>query len=144
MHTGGRASWVGRFGHLGGVALALTWLAGTALQLQQAQVLPPGQVWALLVGALVVTALGTWFSGRRLLADPGASAARLHLKASGNWAPALLLAGLFCLGWACADLRASARLQQALEPALEGQDLVLTGTVASLPRTSAIGLRFVF
>ena len=144
MHTGGRASWVGRFGHLGGVALALAWLAGTALQLQQEQVLPPGQVWALLVGALVVTALGTWFSGRRLLADPGASAARLHLRASGNWAPALLLAGLFCLGWACADLRASARLQQALEPGLEGQDLVLTGTVASLPRTSAIGLRFVF
>ena len=144
MHTGGQASWVGRFGHLGGVALALAWLAGTALQLQQEQVLPAGQAWALLLGAVAVSVLGIWFSGRRFLADPGASAASLHPKAFGNWAPALLLAGLFCLGWASADLRASARLQQSLEPALEGQDLVLTGPVDPPPPTRPVGLRFVF
>ena len=144
MHTGGQASRFGRSGHLGGVGLALAWLAGTAWQLQQGQVLPSTHAWALLLGASVVTLLGAWSRGLGRFTDPRRPADGLHLRESGAWASVLLLAGLFCLGWASTDLRASARLQQALEPALEGQDLVLTGTVASLPRTSAVGVRFVF
>jgi competence protein ComEC len=56
----------------------------------------------------------------------------------------LTLLGVFGLGWCHADLRAQARLQQTLAPELEGQDLVLTGTVAEMPRVGAVGVRFVF
>ena len=130
-------------GHLGVAGLALAWLAGIAWQLQQAQLLPPTQAWALLLGSgLTITLLASAWR-RDFFEASGPAGARRGLQ-DGLWFPALALASLFCLGWAATDLRASARLQQALDPALEGQDLVLTGTVASLPRVSAHGVRFVF
>jgi competence protein ComEC len=51
--------------------------------------------------------------------------------------------GLALLGGATTDLRAGRRLAEALDPALEGQDLSLVGVVSSLPRSSASGTRFV-
>ncbi|MDE2566934.1 MAG: DNA internalization-related competence protein ComEC/Rec2, partial [Burkholderiales bacterium] len=48
------------------------------------------------------------------------------------------------LAFAGTTLRAQARLAQALDPALEGRDLLVTGVVADLPQTSAIGTQFVF
>lgn len=56
----------------------------------------------------------------------------------------LVLAGVFGLGWCHADLRAHARLHQTLAADLEGQDLLLTGTVAALPRVGPLGVQFVF
>lgn len=151
MHTGEVAPRSGWSGRTGGVLMALAWLAGTALQMGQAQALPAPTAWALLACAALAAAAGLW--ALHLLASPQLPRWAFQESSVPGFGAAtwtltpcltLLLAGLFGLGWCHADLRASARLQQALEPALEGQDLVLTGTVASLPRVSALGVRFVF
>ena len=63
----------------------------------------------------------------------------------GRWAgvvAAVLAAG--ALGFGLTHLRAEHRLAETLPAALEGQDLQLTGTVASLPREGLDGTRFVF
>lgn len=55
---------------------------------------------------------------------------------------------LAALAWGCSfaftGLRASAFAHQALSPALEGLDLLLTGTVSAMPQLSAQGARFRF
>ncbi|MFY7915301.1 MAG: ComEC/Rec2 family competence protein, partial [Rubrivivax sp.] len=160
LRVGGSLAWT--------ALLALAWLAGTALQMLQAT-LPSGpQAWAGLTAAAFgfvvgVGGLRAWRLWQRSLAcagtDGGHAAGLLHAHAlsarllrshllHSRLLPAVL-AGLTCLGafglgWFHADLRAQARLQQALALELEGQDLVLTGTVAELPRLSAVGVRFVF
>jgi competence protein ComEC len=133
LRVGGSVAWT--------ALLALAWLAGTALQMQQAT-LPSGpQAWAGLAGAALASGVGAWalraVGGMR---HPPALLSRLRPA----FLAGLTLLGIFGLGWFHADLRAQARLQQALAPELEGQDLVLTGTVAELPRVSAVGVRFVF
>lgn len=50
----------------------------------------------------------------------------------------------FLLGVVWTALQARAQLQQDLEPALEGQDLVITGYIASIPETESYGVRFTF
>ena len=116
-----------RFAAGGLVALALAWLAGTALQLQQAALWPAVVYAGLAAGAFaLVAALGLV---RRL---PRA---------------ALLVALALAVGAAAfgaAGLRAADRLADALPAALEGQDIVVTGVVAQMPRTGLIGTRFVF
>ncbi|MFM8767131.1 MAG: DNA internalization-related competence protein ComEC/Rec2, partial [Rubrivivax sp.] len=144
QETDGRHGPCAGQGHLGAAGLALAWLAGVAWQLQQAQVLPHTLAGTLLLGAGVTLTLLARGWHRRRLFEASAIAAAHRTGQAHLWLPALALISLFCLGWAVTDLRASARLQQALDPALEGQDLVLTGTVASLPRVSAHGVRFVF
>ena len=63
----------------------------------------------------------------------------------GRWTGlAFAAAAALLLGLCTTHLRAEARLAEALPAALEGQDLVLTGTVASLPREGLDGTRFVF
>ncbi len=53
--------------------------------------------------------------------------------------------GLACLlGVAWAGLCAQLRLSDALDPALEGRDMVVTGVVASLPQPMERGVRFEF
>lgn len=52
------------------------------------------------------------------------------------------MAALALLGFATTGLRASAYLADALDPALEGRDLRVTGVVTDLPRRSDVGLRF--
>lgn len=101
------------------VAAALAWLAGTGLQLQQ-PVLWPVPVYAGLVGAGL-----------------------LLLGAGRRWHLALAL-GAAALAFGAAGWRASERLADALPPALEDQDLVLTGVVAQMPRVGITGTRFVF
>ena len=101
---------------------ALAWLAGVALQLQQQT------LWsvALSIAAVVVGGLG--------------------LCAALRWRRALIagLAGAVLLGFGASGWRASLRLAEELPAALEGRDLRVTGTVASLPQRSAAGLRFRF
>ena len=103
-------------------ALMLAWLGGVALQLQERALQPLG----VYVGAVLVAALGI------------AAALRWRRAfVAGFVGAALLAAG--ASGW-----RASLRLAELLPPALEGQDLVVTGVVASLPQQGSSGLRFRF
>ncbi len=107
-----------------GALLALGWLAGVAWQLQQ-PALPSDAATAWLAAGALLLAIGAW---------------RWRRRATGVVALALALAAL---GFASTTLRADARLADALAPALEGQDLLVTGVVSDLPRTGALGTQFV-
>ena len=143
----GLAGPLSRLGRVGWALLALAWLAGTAWQMVQATVPAASQAWAWWAGSALLAGLAVW--GARLL-DAGRRrrAPDAGARPAATWAAGLCavlgLTGVFGLGWTHADLRAGARLQQALAPELEGRDLVLTGTVAELPRVSELGVRFVF
>lgn len=117
----------------GPAGLAAAWLAGTAI----------GLWWWTPDGAPSMSLLA---------AGVGAAATILAILASGmvvrppgfvrgGW---LLALGLAVLAVACTQARVQARLMDRLDPALEGRDLTLAGTVASLPRHDASGVRFVF
>jgi len=108
-----------------GLVLALAWLLGVALQLQQPALWPAQAVAAAGWGALLVAALG-WRWRRR------------------SAVLAVLAVALAAAGFALTHSRAAARLADALPPALEGQDLVVTGVVSQLPQSSLNGTRFVF
>ncbi len=145
---------------------AVAWLAGVALQLQQAQLLPAGRALVLLLGGVLLAALAAalawmWSPARRAqaLSSLGAAPGRARAAVAALLAvvpaapsaampaavPALLLAlSAATLGYASTELRAATRLAQALPAALEGRDLIVTGLVASLPRRGADGLRFEF
>jgi competence protein ComEC len=111
------------------------WVLGTAGQLQQASLaaLSVYQGWA--AAAVLLLALGT-FGGR--LAGTRLTAVLVWLRMA-----ALLLAGLAAgfgvTGWRAVDFQA-----QALNPALEGRDLDITGTVAAMPQAGEDALRFRF
>lgn len=110
------------------VALAaLAGLAGTALQLQQAELWPPGAHAALMALGLSAAVLAFASHRRGSSAGPWCAAAAVALLAAG------------ATGWRAAD-----RLSQTLAPAQEGQDLVLTGWVAQMPQIDEDGLRFLF
>ena len=99
-------------------------LAGVALQLNQAALWP-----------------GSWAAA---LAAVGALGAVLGWYGRRRWAGTLLLAcALGALVFAGTSQRAGWRLQQALPSALEGQDLLVTGVIAQMPRSSLSGTRFV-
>lgn len=101
-------------------ALLGAWLAGVALQLQQRE-LAATMAYALLALAGGVALATAW-----------------------RWPRAFVLAllGVAALGFAAAGGRAALRLADALDPALEGRDLQVVGTVASLPQRGPSGLRF--
>ena len=107
-------------------AFVLGLLAGMAWVQQQA-VLPAGLfvAAAFLLAAVCLGAL-RWRDGHRV-------ATILLLVLAGTAAGA---------GWA--THRAALRLSDALAPALEGQDLVVTGVVAGLPQRLERGVRFPF
>jgi competence protein ComEC len=107
---------------------ALAWLAGVGAQLRQ-PALWPVTTYAWLVGA-GVAAIGLGWALRR--------------HAAGRSAIAAPLAGLALAGFGITGLHAAARLADALVPALEGRDLVVTGIVASLPQAGEAGWRFRF
>ena len=100
------------------------WVAGVALQLQQAALTDPA------VCALVA-----------LVALPGLwIAPRLRTGAQ-----MLCLAfAMGALGWASTGLRADYFARSALAPALEGRDVQVVGVVSDLPRRTPAGLRFRF
>ncbi len=115
----------GREATAAGFLAGIGWLLGCAAQLQMAALWPAPWGWVLLTKALVLVAVGwRWRSGVAGLL--------------------LLVLGAGALGFAATHLRAEARLNDALPAALEGQDLVLVGSVISLPQPSPDGVRFVF
>jgi competence protein ComEC len=106
---------------------ALAWLAGVALQLQQAL------LWA------------AWDYG--LAAAAGALALALALpgwRSARALRVALVLLGICTLGFALTGARAVQRLAPTLPAELEGQDVQLVGIVASLPQVGPQGVRFRF
>lgn len=107
------------WGPLAWPALAIAWLGGIGLELHQPELWAP-PVYA----ALAIAGLACAILGRR--------------------SAALAAIGVAALAFGSTGWRAAERLAETLPPALVGQDLVVTGVVADLPRTSAQGLRFVF
>jgi competence protein ComEC len=101
---------------------ALAWVAGVALQLQQSALWGVGPS----IAAVVLGVLG--------------------LAAAWRWRGALIagLLGAALLGFGATSWRASQRMAEVLPPALEGRDISVTGTVATLPQRSPSGLRFRF
>lgn len=103
-------------------ALALAWLGGVALHLQQRS-LPGWPLSASLLAAGLVAAV-----------------------CAARW-PRAFVAGVIAaalLAFGAANLRASMRLADGLPAALEDRELSVTGVVATLPQRSAAGLRFRF
>lgn len=145
-----------------GAAAALAWVLGSAAQLQLPALWPPQVVAGLaLVGvvlALGSLALGSWVMGSLRMGSLKRGSLALmapRLRRSGAAPPrgcraarraaaisALVAAAL--LGFASTHYRAALRVADALPVALEGQDLLLRGTVASLPREGLQGVRFEF
>jgi competence protein ComEC len=107
----------------------LAWVLGVALQLQQ-PALWPGAVYAgLLLGGLLALLLRWW----------------LRRSPQARW-PGVVLAllGGLCCAYGLTGVRAAHYAAQALAPALQGLDITVTGRVASLPRQTEQGERFVF
>lgn len=106
----------------GWVAAALLGaVLGPALQLQQAD------LWA-------------WPAYAAMAAAALCGAGWLMFSRRGGWLAVLPCAAL--LAFAAVGLRAHTFAAGALEPALEGRDLVLTGVVAAMPQRGEEGLRF--
>ena len=103
------------------------WVAGTALQVQQSA-LWPLWAYALLLVPGLVGGVALW--RRRALRLRGVRRALAWLLLSG------------ALGFACTGVRSLAFDAQALDPALEGRDVVVSGVVSDLPQRNEAGLRF--
>jgi competence protein ComEC len=104
----------------------LGFLLGTGLQLQQAD-LYDGAIYA----GLVLLALALF--------------ALIVLKFTHlSWRTVLVVLAFAALGLGLTGLRATVFLGDALAPALEGQDVVLTGVIAAMPQRNETGLRFRF
>ena len=107
------------------VGMALAWLCGVALQLQERALLG-----AVTYGAAVcVGGLG--------LALRGASRRTLATGLIG-------VLGMTLLGFGASGVRAVSRAAESLPASLEGKDIVVDGVVASLPQRGAAGTRFRF
>lgn len=129
---GGAASYTGVMGPAtddataGPVAAAgLAWLAGLAWQMQQPALLPVALGLACCVAGGLLLVLAGW--------APRARPVALVLVAA---------LGAALLAYGSTDLRAHARLAERLDARLEGQDLVLVGTVAAMPQVGLGATRF--
>jgi competence protein ComEC len=100
------------------------WVAGVALQLQQAALADP-----VIYAAVALVALPALWLAPRL--RTGAQVLCLALA-------------LGALGWASTGLRAAYFARSALLPALEGRDVQVVGVVSDLPRRTPAGVRFRF
>lgn len=123
-----------RHGSPGSFGLALGFfIAGVALQLQQGQ-LWPGWFYALMaLPGMLALGFQTFHRGKIQLA---------------SGVPALVVAALlaaavaFGFGFGLTGLRATQFQATALNPALEGQDIAVTGRVVAMPQRSEDATRF--
>src|ERR1035437_6692856 len=104
----------------------LGFVLSSALQLQQAVLLP----WQSYAGLMLLAVL------------PGLLAAVKSIAIGWRMLLAALAFGL--LAYALTGLRASVFFNNAMDPALEGRDLVVNGVVAGMPQRNEAGLRFRF
>jgi competence protein ComEC len=105
----------------------LGWVLGTALQLQQSVLWP---LWSYALLVLVGGALTAAFWRRSGLRLRGVRRAVVWLLAAAS------------LGFACTGLRCAVYDTQALDPVLEGRDVLLAGVVSDMPQRNEAGLRF--
>lgn len=112
-------------------SLALAWVVGTLLQLQQSALWPAWVYACFMLPALVAIALGAMQSIARWRGS--------HRWGCPLWCAVLLVAAC---GWGSTGLRAVVFASHALDPALEGKDLRVTGVVADLPQLQANAVRF--
>jgi competence protein ComEC len=102
----------------------LAWIAGAALQLQQAQL----WVWSVYGAGLMLALL---------------MLAALKIRRVGfRWRWLVVAAAFVLCGFALTGLRASVFLSQALDPSLQGRDITVTGVVAAMPQRNEAGVRF--
>jgi competence protein ComEC len=111
-------------------AVGLAWLAGVLVQLQQAQLWP-------VRAYVVLVALG-------FLACAVAAKPRPAVTVGPIIAAVARIVAVFALSLGAAGWHASIRLEDALDSALEGVDLELTGEVVGLPQAVPGGVRFRF
>ncbi|MFM7505194.1 MAG: ComEC/Rec2 family competence protein, partial [Rubrivivax sp.] len=123
-----------------GAAVALASVLGSAAQLQMPALWPPQAVAGLALAGAVL-ALAGLVLGRPRAGPPARARAAVAVAAIGA---AGAIAAALLLGFASTHHRAAQRMADALPAALEGQDLLLRGTVASLPREGLQGVRFEF
>ncbi|WP_374673837.1 DNA internalization-related competence protein ComEC/Rec2 [Ideonella sp.] len=116
-------------------ALAAAWLAGTALQLQQAHAWTAG-AYAALAGVAVA---GLAVAGLMAGLNAGLTAGPPRAASRATGCRALALAGVAVLAFSLAGWRGAERLADRLDPALEGADLVVTGRVVGLPQPGPEG-----
>jgi predicted membrane metal-binding protein len=105
--------------------LALAWVVGVALQLQQPRLWPWASYPLIAAGALCMALM----------------AGRVRTLGSSR---ALAVAAAAALGFACAGWRADARSSDALAPEWEGCDIELVGTIAEMPQVAEDGEHFAF
>ena len=100
------------------------WVLGTALQLQQ----PALWAWGIYASfMLLAPALYAWIAHKNIASLRRSTA---------------VFATVAALAFALTGLRATLFLNHALDPALEGRDVDITGVVAALPQRNESGLRF--
>ena len=107
-----------------GGAVGLGLLAGMALQLQQATLSAPAVYAAFVLLALVGYA---WVASKKIV---------------GLWRHGVAGLCALALAWGMTGLRAVLFMSQALAPALEGRDILVTGFIADMPQATESGLRF--
>jgi len=107
-----------------GLAVGIGLLIGVAVQLQQ-------------------SALNAWvvYASLTLLALALYAYVAIKKRADGL-AQVMAFAAAAGFAWGTTGLRALVFVSQALNPALEGRDLLVTGVVADMPQLSETGLRF--
>jgi competence protein ComEC len=99
-------------------------LAGSALQLQQTVL----YAWQVYAGLMLLACLLLFF---------------LAIRSDANhWRKVVTALAFGLLGFALTGLRAGVFLGTALNPALEGRDLLVTGVVVNMPQRNETGLRF--
>jgi competence protein ComEC len=120
-------------------ALLAAFAAGVAV-LQTCPRLPP-LAWALLATAACLTAM-TLFVHRRVCERSAPAFGGTTPPTVAAAMASVVAAGL--LGFSYAAVRAQVRLGDALPPAWEARDIVVTGIVDDLPQQSPSGARFAF
>ncbi len=121
---------------------ALGWIAGTALQLQQAQLWAAEVYWGLGAAALFLAYAAARVEAFSFVRRALALFSRVRVGPVWHAAAWCVLA--CTLAFSLAGARASHYLHTALNPALEGRTLQVVGIVANLPQRTEDSARFRF
>ena len=121
--------------------LLLAFVVGTAVQLQQPALYSVTVYWLILLFPHVLYVLFAILNiAFKKFYKSGLTA--LQRNPTGLATLVFTIAATFAIGFSAAGLRANAFLANALNPALEGRDITVTGVVAAMPQRNEAGLRF--
>jgi len=109
-----------------GLALACGLVAGVGLQVQQAAL------------------SAAWLYACTVLLAPVVYAVAAHKRIVNGWHQLAVAGAAAAFTWGLTGLRAVVFVSQALSPALEGRDLLITGVVADMPQITESGIRMRF